>query len=386
MPPLSGISRTMGIVIAVIVVIAIIGGVLAWWITAQQQKPQKLVYVVIGKSVHPYWSVVEAGTKKAGEDLKKQGVNVEAVFWVPSKEDVQAQLSTMDSYIAQNVAGIAIAPSDPSAATPYINKALEKGIPVITIDTDAPNSNRLAYLGTGNWKAGYLAGLTAYHFAKEKGYIKPGATVKIAMLTGSLTAMNSLERMDGFKKAIEDCVKADPDIKGNINLVWLGPYNDQEDPTQALNLALSVLQSHPDLHIAFGVYAYDGPAWARALEQSGIPPGKVVLIEFDVTSDNVPPLQKGYALATIGQRQYFMGYYGVMLLYNITKMGRDAALKQLIPNYPSNKIYDTGVDIVATRHIEFTAPTGEKVTILSLDEYKQLAQQLGIDPKLLGLS
>ncbi len=375
------ISKTLAAVIIAVVVIAVVGGVVAYWYYYSQQKPAKLVYVVIGKSVHPYWSVVEAGVKKAGQEL-----GVEAVFWVPSKEDVAAQLSTMDSYIAQKVAGIAIAPSDPGAATPYISKALQQGIPVITIDTDAPQSDRLAYLGTGNYKAGWLAGLVAWQLAKEKGYVRPGATIKVAMLTGSLTAMNSLERMAGFKDAIMNCSQKDPDIKGNINIEWLGPYNDQEDPTQALNLALSVLQAHPDLTIAFGVYAYDGPAWAKALKQAGIPPGKVILVEFDVTSDNVPPLQEGYALVTIGQRQYFMGYYGVKLLYNMTKLGVEQALKQFVPGYPDNKIYDTGVDIVSTRHMEFTAPTGERVTVLSLDEYKSLTQQLGIDPSLLGLS
>ncbi|MEM1541795.1 MAG: sugar-binding protein [Ignisphaera sp.] len=377
---MKAMSKTLAYVIITVVIIAIVGGIIAW-MYIRPQVAKKPVFVVIGKSVHPYWSVVEAGVKKAGEEL-----GVEAIFWVPSKEDVPAQLSTMDSYVAQKVAGIAIAPSDPGAATPYINKALQQGIPVITIDTDAPQSNRLVYLGTGNWRAGYLAGLVAWQFAKEKGYIRPGATLKIAMLTGSLTAMNSLERMDGFKKAIEECSQKDPDIRGNINLIWLGPYNDQEDPVQALSLALSVLQSHPDLHIAFGVYAYDGPAWAKALNQAGISPGKVVLIEFDVTSDNVPPLIEGYALATVGQRQYFMGYYGVKLLYNMTKMGIDNAIKQLIPNYPSNRIYDTGVDIVSTRSIKFVAPTGDEVVVMSLDEYKTLAQSLGIDPALLGLS
>jgi len=375
------ISKTLAVVIVAIVIIAIVAGVAIYMYYLTPRGPTKLVFIVIGKSVHPYWSVVEAGVKKAGQEL-----GVDAIFWVPSKEDVPAQLSTMDSYIAQKVAGIAIAPSDPGAATPYINKGLQQGIPVITIDTDAPQSNRLVYLGTGNYKAGWLAGLVAWQLAKEKGYIKPGATIKVAMLTGSLTAMNSLERMAGFKHAIMNCSVKDPDIKGNINIVWLGPYNDQEDPTQALNLALSVLQANPDLTIAFGVYAYDGPAWAKALKQAGFPPGKVILVEFDVTSDNVPPLVEGYALATIGQRQYFMGYYGVKLLYNMTKYGVEQALKQFIPGYPNNKIYDTGVDIVSTKHIEFTAPTGEKIIVLSLDEYKTLAQKLGIDPSLLGLS
>ncbi|MEM3265428.1 MAG: sugar-binding protein [Nitrososphaeria archaeon] len=375
-----GMSKTFLVtIIVVIIAVATIGGVLYWHhVTGQQQK---LVYVVIGKSAVAYWSVVGAGVNNSASKL-----GVDAIFWVPSAEDVQAQLSTMDSYIAQKVAGIAIAPSDPSAATPYIKKAIDQGIPVITIDTDAPQSPRLAYLGTSNWKAGYLGGLVAWQLAKEKGYVKPGATLKIAMLTGSLTADNSLERMDGFKKAIEDCAQKDPDINGNIKLVWLGPYNDGENPVQALNLALSVLQSNPDLNIAFGVYVIDGPAWAKALKQANIPPGKVVLIEFDITSDTVPPLTDGYALATIAQREYFMGYYAVQLLYNITKMGAYNALKQFIPNYPNNTAYDTGVDIVSTRSMNFTAPTGDNIVVLSLEQYKTLVKGLGIDPSLLGLS
>ncbi|ADM27693.1 monosaccharide ABC transporter substrate-binding protein, CUT2 family [Ignisphaera aggregans DSM 17230] len=373
-----GISRTtLAIVIIAVVVIAAVAGFLVWRYYFATP-PKKMVFVVIGKSVHPYWSVVEAGVKKAGQEL-----GVEAIFWVPSKEDVPAQLSTMDTYIAQNVAGIAIAPSDPSAATPYINKALEKGIPVITIDTDAAQSNRLAYLGTGNYRAGWLAGLLAWQCLKEKGYAKPGATVKVAILTGSLTAANSLERIAGFQHAIGNASKKDPDIGGNINIVWLGPYNDEEDAAKALSLASSVLASHPDLHAAFGVYAYDGPAWTKAMEGAGIPPGKICLIEFDVTPDNIPPVKSGYAYATVGQRQYFMGYYGVKLLYNMTKMGVEQALKNFIPGYPNNKIYDTGVDLVSTRTFEFTAPTGEKVKVTSIDDYRNLCVQLGVDPKLL---
>ncbi len=399
-----GISKTTAIIIIVVIIIAAIAAIAAYVSAPPARTPtttsptsspsptatsttptattpaKKLKFVVIGKSVHPYWSVVEAGVKKAGEEL-----GVEAVFWVPKTENVQQQLSTMDTYISEGVAGIAIAPSDPDAAAPYIAKAIEKGIPVITIDTDAPNSERLAYLGTGNYKAGYLAGLAMWHLLKEKGYVKPGATVKLGILTGSLTARNSLERIQGFKDAIMNCSEKDPDIKGNINIQFLGPYNDKEDPVQAFNLALSVIQGNPDIAGVFGVYAYDGPAWAKALKQAGIPPGKVILVEFDVTSDNVPPIKEGYAQVTVGQRQYFMGYLGVKLLYNMTKVGWENALKQFVPGYPDNKIYDTGVDLVGAEHMEFTAPTGEKVVILSLDEYKKLAEELGIPPELLGL-
>ena len=114
---------------------------------------EEIHVAVIGKSVHPYWAEVELGVKKAAEDL-----GVKATFFVPQKEDIQAQISQMESFIAMGVDGIAIAPSDPTALAPTIATAMSKGIPVITLDTDAPESERLAYIGTDNYSAGKLAG------------------------------------------------------------------------------------------------------------------------------------------------------------------------------------------------------------------------------------
>ena len=347
---------------------------------------KKLTFIVVGKGIHPYWDVVDKGVERAEQEIEKMyGIDIDATFWTPSKEEAALQLSTVDTYIAQGVTGIALAPVDPEAAAPYISKALKQGIITITFDTDAPNSERLVYLGTGNYKAGYLAGLSAYMIAKQKGYVTPGGTLKVGIISATLAAQNARERVQGFKDAITQCAQKDPDIKGNINIVWIGPYEDKGDVSAALNFALSILSAHPDLHIAFGSNAYEGPAWTQALKQMGYEPGKVVLVEFDVTSDNVPPLVEKYAYVTVGQRQYFMGYYAVWLMFNMTVMGWETALKNFIPGYPENRIYDTGVDLVGYTHMEFTAPTGDKVVILSLPEYKKLAQELGIPPELLGL-
>jgi ribose transport system substrate-binding protein len=373
------------IIVAVVVIAAVAGFTYYYYITALS-KPQKLTFVLIGKGVHPYWDVVAAGMKKAADEIKsKYGVDLEATFWTPTREEAYLQLSQVDTFIAQKVTGLAIAPVDAEAAVPYINKALEQGILTLTFDTDSPSSNRLAYLGTNNYKAGYLGGLAAYAIAKQKGYIQPGGTLKVGIVTATLAAQNARERVQGFQDAIKKCAQADPDIKGNVNIQIIGPYEDKGDVSAALNYALSILQAHPDLQIAFGSNAYEGPAWTQALKQLGYPPGKVVLVEFDVTSDNVPPVAEGYAYVTVGQRQYFMGYYAVWLMFNMTKYGKEEALKRFISNYPNNKIYDTGVDLVGKESMKLTAPTGEQIKIYSLSEYKALATQLGIDPKLLGL-
>ncbi|MDW8022020.1 MAG: substrate-binding domain-containing protein, partial [Nitrososphaerota archaeon] len=293
-------------------------------------KPLKIG--VIGKSVHPYWSVVEKGSVKAGEELKEAGSDVTVSFWVPYKEDVPAQLKTMDSYIAEGYAGIAVAPSDPDAIVPVIRKALDTGIPVITIDTDAPASDRLAYLGTDNYMAGRAAGEAMLEALKVMGLARPGG--KIAIGTGSLTARNSIERIQGFKDVVEPA-----------GYVCLEPVCDYEDAAKALELASATLAANPDLIGAFGVYAYNGPAWARAVEEAG-KVGKIAIVEFDATKENIEPIKAGIIYATVAQRQYFMGYYGVKLLVLMNLWKVEPALKFFVPRYPANKIFDTGVDIV----------------------------------------
>jgi len=355
------------------------------------QLPSQLTYVEVGKGVDPYWSVVAAGMNKAAQEIQqKYGIKINAIFWTPTKEDSAMQLQGIDSYLAQKVNGIGIAPVDPVSVAPVIQQTISQGIPVLTFDTDANQTARLAYLGTSNYHAGYLAGTAAYMLAKEKGYIKPGATVYVGIVTASLSAANSQQRVQGFKQALIDNAKADPDINGNINLQFIGPYEDKGDVSAAANYALSILQQYPNLQIAFGSNAYEGQAWEQALKQQNYKPGQVVLIEFDVTSNTVPPIQDGYALATVAQREYFMGYYTLWLLFNMTLAKLqggtwDDALKQFIPNYPNNTVYDTGIDLVGATHMELNAPNGEKVVIESLQEYKQLNINLGVSPDLLGL-
>ena len=84
---------------------------------------ERIRIVVIGKSVNPYWSNIEKGVQAAGKEL-----GVETLFFVPPKEDVAAQIQTMETYMAQGVTGIAIAPSNPEALERVMRKAVAAGI------------------------------------------------------------------------------------------------------------------------------------------------------------------------------------------------------------------------------------------------------------------
>jgi len=297
----------------------------------------EITVVVIGKSVHPYWSNVETGVMDAKEDL-----GVDAIFWVPTEEDIDAQISTMETYIAQGVDGIAVAPSDPVAMGPYIKKAMDAGIPTITLDTDAPDSERLCYVGTSNKAAGVEAGEAMADLLPEGG--------EVAIGTGSLTAMNSLERIEGFEEAIEG---TDVTVVEPVN-------NDGEDSTKALELANSTLVANPDLAGAFGVYAYNGPAWAKAVKEQGLA-GVVKIVAFDATDEHIEYLKEDVIHVLVAQREYFQGYKSVELLTLMTQKGIEEGMDEY--GVPASMIVDTGVNIVTHDGLKDYADTLEELGI-----------------------
>jgi ribose transport system substrate-binding protein len=278
--------------------------------------------VVIGKSVHPYWSNVEKGVIAAAVDL---GLDPDqAIFFVPAQEDVAAQLQTMETYIAQGATGIAVAPSDPNALEPVMKKAADAGIVVTTLDTPpVDDSVSLVYIGTDNYSAGQTAGETM------SGLLPDGGLVGIGR--GSDTALNALQRTDGFLNAIE-----------GTDIETLEPVNDKEDAARALDMANSVLSANPELAGAFGVYAYNGPAWATAIKEADRV-GMTRLVSFDATTDIINGIKEGVIDATVAQREFDMGYKSVELIYRIAMDGEDAAMTAM---NVVDGIIDTGVDVI----------------------------------------
>jgi len=278
--------------------------------------------VVIGKSVHPYWSNVEKGVVAAGADL---GLDADqAIFFVPPQEDVAKQIETMETYIAQGVTGIAVAPSDPDALEPVMKKAADAGIIVTTLDTPpVEDSVSLVYIGTDNYSAGQTAGETMAALLPDGGMVGIGR--------GSDTALNALQRTDGFLDAI-----------AGTGIETLEPVNDKEDAARALQLANSVLSANPELAGAFGVYAYNGPAWATAIKEADRV-GKTRLVCFDATTDIINGIKEGVIDATVAQREFDMGYKSVELIHRIATEGEDAAMEAM---GVVDGVIDTGVDVI----------------------------------------
>ncbi|MDO8684529.1 MAG: sugar-binding protein [Armatimonadota bacterium] len=308
-------------------VIAALCAVFAGCAKKSVQKAEKPRFAVLGKSVHPYWAEVEVGTKAAAKDL-----GVDVTFFVPQKEDSNAQVSRLETFISSKVTGIAFAASDPSSVKRVIGEADERGIPCVALDTDAPDTKRIGYIGTDNYTAGKIAGETLGKILNGKG--------KVAISTGSLSASNSRERMQGFKDVMTKEYPA-------VIIVTLPA--DKEDSSVAQSTAESALQAQPDITAFYGVYAINGPACAKAV-QSANRVGKVHVVCFDTTPDHMKFIKSGLIDATIGQRPYMMGYKSVQFLNLVKKNGADKALAEM--KFSKDKKLDTGVDVVTKATLE----------------------------------
>ncbi len=320
--------KRLNVLLSVVLVMALAAVGIGNTASAQDE----FTVVVIGKSVHPYWSNVELGVRAAAEDLGLEPD--QAIFFVPPTEDVAAQIQAMETYIAQGVTGIAIAPSDPNALEPVMREAAEAGIIVTTLDTPpVEDSVSRVYIGTDNYAAGVIAGQIMVELLPE------GGTVGIGR--GSDTALNALQRTDGFLEAIE-----------GSGIEALEPVNDREDAARALELANSVLSANPELDGAFGVYAYNGPAWATAIKEAGRV-GETRLVCFDATTDIINGIMEGVIDATVAQREYDMGYKSVELIYRIATEGEEVAFEAM---GVVDGVIDTGVDVITAENlIEYEA-------------------------------
>jgi ABC-type sugar transport system substrate-binding protein len=118
---------------------------------AGEAKPgEEYVFIGISTGVE-YWNAAKAGLMDVAKEL-----GVKGTFTGPQDQSPEQQANTMDQILARKPAGILIAPGNPETLKPYINKAIEQGIPVICLDTDAPDSKRIAYFGTSNYEAGCM--------------------------------------------------------------------------------------------------------------------------------------------------------------------------------------------------------------------------------------
>ena len=148
---------------------------------------------------------------------------------VQEQTNIAGQVNLVNDMVVRKVAGILIAATDAKALAPAVDKAIDKGVPVITLDSGVNYDKPYAYIATDNIGAAKMAAKTMAELIGGKGKIGD-----IGITAGSQTGR---EREQGFL----DGMKAHPDIK------VLGVQYSGCDPAKALNIATDLMTANPDL-------------------------------------------------------------------------------------------------------------------------------------------
>jgi len=279
---------------------------------AQPAASGEKFYVFLPKGLdNPYWDECRKGMEA---EMAKLGVKAE--FLGPAVSDATKQVEIFESVIARKPAAIAVSPNDPNTVMDSIKKATAAGIPVITWDADAPDSERLLYIGTDNVAAGRTAGEEMAKAIGGKG--------KVAILNGALTALNAQQRVQGFKEAMANY----PDIE----IVADEPTEDS--PDKALAIAEQLLQAHPDLAGIYGVTGVGVPGAAGAVKQAN-KCDSVKVGGFDVVPQGIEFMKAGCVAYLVSQRPYGMTAQALDILVGLSNGEK-----------PASTNVDTGVEVV----------------------------------------
>lgn len=256
--------------------------------------PVRVAFVT--NNVSDFWTIAEAGTRKAAQDL-----GCEVDFKKPAQGTAQEQQQILEDLVATGVSGIAISPVDPANQTDMLNAAAAK-VPLVTQDSDAPDSNRTCYVGTNNYDAGREAGKLI------KQALPQGGT--IMLFVGTLDAQNARDR----KQGIED------EIKGS-GIAVVDTRTDETDRAKAIANVQDTLVKYSDIGALVGLWSYNGPAILNGVRDSG-KLGQVKIVCFDEEPETLQGVKEGHIFGAIVQQPYRFGYKSVELLAQLAKGDR----------------------------------------------------------------
>ncbi len=287
--------------------------------SANESEPEGTVRVAfVTNNTSDFWTIAEAGTKKAASEL-----GCEVLFRKPSMGTAQEQQQIIEDLIVSGVSGIAISPNDPQNWTETLNRFAEQ-VNLITQDSDAPESNRICYIGTNNYDAGVAAGELIKKTLPEGG--------EIMMYVGRLDAQNAQDRQRGIQDTLE-----------GTNITIIDTMTDETDRAKAMANVQDTLVTHPEADCLVGLWSYNGPAILNGVRDSG-KLGDVKIVCFDEEEETLLGVAEGHIEGTIVQQPFEFGYQSVRMLVQLAHGDRSVVPEDGTLYVPVKTITQENVD------------------------------------------
>ena len=287
---------------------------------------KKFRFAFIPKALHiPVFNYAKVGAERQAEIFG----NVEILWNAPFTNDQVKQREILETFIAMKVDGIAISCLNGDYLTPTIDKAIEQGIPVVTWDSDAPKSKRVAFYGVNDFESGVIMGKEIVKLLDGRG--------EMAVIT-TLGADNLAGRLDG---ALSEIRKA-PGIR------IVDTFDIEDSADKSARVIATATETYPNLKAWLSVGGW--PGFSRNILDP-VDSEKTRVVCFDTIPPALDIIREGKIQLALGQKYFGWGAEPCKILYNIVVNN----------TYPETRIIDSGVDIVTPENIDEYAKKWERM-------------------------
>jgi len=257
-------------------------------LTSEKIKPK--IILICHVYSNPYWQYVKLGAEKAAKER-----NAVIDFEGPDAASVEEGIKFINLAYAARVSGIITYVQDEDRYKPIIDKVITGGIPIVTVDSDAEGSKRLAYVGTDNVAAGRIGA--------EEMIRQIGSIGNVGIIMGGKNVKNQIERVKGFTDY----------LKSQSKIIVSDIESSDSYLLEAELAAKKIVTNDSTIKALFCTSALDGQGAAKALSSMGLT-GKIKIVCFDDLPETLDYIRSGVIASTIVQKPYNMGYKAVNII------------------------------------------------------------------------
>lgn len=324
------LKQAAGLMAAAAVLAIAAVGVAQGGVTQPKGKKNYTIGVVAKSQDNPVFIAAKTGAEDAAKEFgKKYGVEIKIDWQTPVNEDAQKQADLITGLAARGADGISVSASDAAKLKGAIDSAIDKGVEIMTFDSDVPTSRRFAYYGTDDFYAGKCLADEIVKAMGTKG--------TIAILAGNQNAPNLQSRVRGVKETL---AKDNPGVKVK------DVYYHKETPQDAVKKIQEVQAANPD--ITGWVFVGGWPLYTQnALDSVR---GKAKVVSLDTLEPTLPYVKNGDVAVLLGQKYYGWGHESVKLLMEKIMEGKS----------PSNPLVNAPLDRVTKENADEYAKNWDK--------------------------
>jgi len=306
---------------------------------SREQGEREPLLGFITNGIASFWVIADKGARDAAEEY---GVEVEVMM--PPDGTASDQRRMVQDLLVRGVDGIAITPIDPSNQSGLLSE-IAQNTHLITHDSDAPESERLVYIGMDNYVAGRMCG------ALLKEAMPKGGTVML--FVGRVGQLNADLRRQGVIDELMDRsmdnTRRDPvdaRIEGERYTI-LDTRVDQFDFARAKSQAEDALARYPDLSAMVGLFAYNPVQILEAVREAD-KLDQITIVGFDEDDVTLQAIAEGTIAGTVVQSPYQYGYESVRVLAALARGDRSVLPESKFIDIPARAITRDNVEAFRT--------------------------------------